>query len=320
MLERSHTSFWLALGACLVTATATAYVPQKKSPAAPTASERDFERMLKSLDAKQNKLEKEIEELGPRIALVEKRTIARGRAYYRMVRAGLLPVGGGFDALVDHAAAVERLRAALARDIELSRSLKRRLVNAKAELNKLKAERAPLTIQQQAMNRAKSVMKQADERREAFLRAFGQRSHSPHVAIYGTDKGSASLAARFSEMRGRLSMPLSGRSEILTPITPGDHLTLRIAASRDTAVRSVYPGRVAFVGKTHHGKTVVLDHGEGYFTVYGNLHHIEVKTEETVTERARLGWVLRFGDNRPTLLFEVRRGKKLLDASKWLGL
>ena len=115
-------------------------------------------------------------------------------------------------------------------------------------------------------------------------------------------------------------MPLTGRSEVLTPTKPGDHFTIQIMASRDAAVRSVYPGKVAFVGKTHHGQTVVLDHGEGYFSVYGNLHHVEVKANETVTERARLGWVLRFGAKKPTLLFEIRRGEKLLDASKWLGL
>jgi septal ring factor EnvC (AmiA/AmiB activator) len=140
------------------------------------------------------------------------------------------------------------------------------------------------------------------------------------VAIYSAEQGVNSLAARFSEMKGRLGLPLTGRSEVLTPTEPGEHFTLRIVASRDTAVRAVYPGKVVFVGKTHHNQTVVLDHGEGYFSVYGNLHHIEVKADEVVTERARLGWVLRFGSAKPTLLFEIRQGKALLDASKWLGL
>ncbi len=312
---------WIACAGVLVTASATAYVPQKGEPAPATSrGERDFERMLKTLDARQATLEKAIEETGPQMEIVDKRMIARGRAYYRMVRAGLLPVGGGFDALVDHAATVERLRAALARDVDLQRTLEHRLSSAKAELRKLKAERAPLMIQQEAMNRAKNVMQQADERREAFDRAFGNKTASPHVAIYSAEKGPSTMATRFSEMRGRLGLPLTGRSEVLTPTTPGDHRTLRIVASRDTAVRAVYPGKVVFVGKTHHSQTVVLDHGEGYFSVYGNLHHIEVKTDEVVTERARLGWVLRFGSVQPTLMFEIRKGKKLLDASKWLGL
>ncbi len=321
-MRRGHRSAILWLTGCgmFVAATATAYVPQKDPTPAPSHGEQDFARLLRDLDARQAHLEKEIAELGPRIDVVHKRTIARGRAYYRMVRAGLLPVGGGFDALVDHAATVERLRAALSRDVELERKLKARLVDAKEELRKVRAERAPLTIQQEAMSRAKNVLQQADERRDAFMRAFGQPSTMPHVAIYGADAAPTALAARFSEMKGRLSLPLTGRSEILTPTTPGEHKTLRIVASRDTAVRSVYPGKVVFVGNTHHGQTVVLDHGESYYTVYGNLHHVEVKQGEMVTERARLGWVLRFGSNKPTLLFEVRRNKELLEASQWLGL
>ena len=300
----------LAIGfaGLLVTATATAYEPNTTA-ASPVAGERDFERMLKALDAKSERLEREIEESGPKIEMVRKRSIARGRAYYRMVRAGLLPVGGGFEALVDHAATVERLRAALARDVELQRELTRRAADAEAELKKLRAERAPLMIQREAMNRARTVLQQADERRDAFDRAFGSRSSSPHVAIYGPEKGTSALAARFSEMKGRLGLPLTGRSEVLTPTTPGEHRTLRIVAARDSAVRAIYPGKVVFVGRTHHGQTVVLDHGESYFSVYGNLHHIEVKKDEVVTERARLGWVLRFGSNKPTLLFEIRRGR-----------
>ncbi len=327
MGSRRSTTIWAACSAVLLTATAAAYVPQQNAPApvAARSGEKDFERLLRDLDARQSRLETEIDGLGPAIELVRKRSVARGRAYYRMIRAGLLPVGGGFDALVDHAATVERLRAALFRDIERMRHLKTRLTNTKSELKRIRAQRAPLTIQQEAMSRAKNVMQQADERREAFLRAFGGSSANgsaarPHVAIYGTEKGTSSLASRFSEMRGRLGMPLTGRSEIMTPTSPGDHKTVRIVASRDTAVRSVYPGRVVFVGKTHHGQTVVLDHGESYFSVYGNLHHVEVKVDEVVTERARLGWVLRFGSNKPMLLFEIRQGKKLLDASKWLGL
>lgn len=321
-MKKRSIALWSIASAVFVTATAAAYVPQHKQATAtsePPSGEKDFERLLRDIDARQSKLEQEVEGLGPAIEMVEKRTIARGRAYYRMVRAGLLPVGGGFDALVDHAAAVERLRTALTRDMETSRSLKTRLASANAELKKLRAERAPLTIQQEAMSRARNVMQQADERREAFLSAFGGNS-VPHVTVYGPEQSTSSLAARFSDMRGRLSMPLTGRSEVITPTTPGEHKTLQIVASRDTAVRSVYPGKVVFVGKTHHGQTVVLDHGEGYFSVYGNLHHVEVKGDEIVTERARLGWVLRFGSNKPMLLFEVRHGKKLLDASKWLGL
>ncbi len=287
-----------------------------------TSETRDFERMLHDLDAKEKALEAELERIGPELDVVKKRLVARGRAYYRLVRAGLLPVGGGFEALVDHAASVERLRAALWRDVELEQQLITRSRVAAAELKKVRAERAPLTIQREAMERARSVMRQAEERQAAFDRAFGSGYSPPHTAIYGADgPAPAGPVAPFSEMRGRLSFPLTGRAEVLLPTVPSSEPEgLLLVASRDTAVRAVYPGRVAFVGDTQRGSTVVLDHGEGYFSVYGQLNHIEVKADERVHERARIGWVLRFGDKSPSLYFEIRRGKKLLDPAPWLGL
>lgn len=306
-----------ALAALCMVGSAAAFTPRQ------TPEARDFERMLHDLDAKEKALEVELERIGPELEVVKKRLVARGRAYYRLVRAGLLPVGGGFDALVDHAAAVERLRAALGRDVELEQQLLARSRVAAAELKKVRAERAPLTIQREAMERARSVMRQADERQAAFDRAFGSGGYSPpHTAIYGADGPvPAGPVAPFSEMRGRLSFPLTGRAEVLMPTAPSTEPEgLFLVASGDTAVRAVYPGRVAFVGDTQRGSTVVIDHGASYFSVYGQLNHIEVKVDEQIHERGRLGWVLRFGDKSPTLYFEIRRGKKLLDPAPWLGL
>jgi len=311
---------WLGALALLVATTAAAYTPQPSS-ADPT---KDFETLLRDLDVKQKRLEKEQAELGPRLKTVQKRTIARGRAYYRLIRAGLLPVGGGFEALVDHAAAVERLRAALGRDLELAEKLRARQASVEAELKQVRAQRAPLMIQADAMTRASSVMKQAEERRAAFERAFGRSGgySSDHLTVYGAsgpvDSGPV---APFPEMKGRLSFPLSGRAEVQVPAEPStEPQPLVLAASRDTAVRAVYPGRVVFAGKSHVGNAIILEHGGGWFTVYGNLDHLEVDVGDDLRERARLGWVLRYGSKRPTLHFEVRHGDDLLDPAPWLGL
>lgn len=315
-------SAWLGALAVLLATSAAAYTPSRASDGDPAT--RDFETLLRDLDVKQKRLEQEIEQIGPRLQLVEKRTVARGRAYYRLVRAGLLPVGGGFEALVDHAAAVERLRAALGRDLELAEELRARRASAEAELKQVRAQRAPLMIQADAMTRASSVMKQAEERRAAFERAFGHSGgySSDHLTIYGAsgpvDSGPV---APFPEMKGRLSFPLSGRAEVQMPTQPStEPQPLILVASRDTAVRSVYPGRVVFAGKSHVGEAVIVEHGGGWFTVYGSLDHLEVRVGEEVRERSRLGWVLRYGSKRPTLHFEVRKGDTLLDPAPWLGL
>lgn len=321
-----------AVLALLLTGSAGAYVPGASLPepvmtARPRASVEagpaDFEQMLSELESSEKRLEKELDELGPKIDTVKRRMVARGRAYYRLVRAGLLPVGGGFDSLVDHAATVERIRAALARDVELERALSMRQASATEELKRVKTERAPLMVQREAMHRARAAMQQADERRAAFARAFGGSTSLPHLAIYGAGADTVSEGAveRFSAMKGRLSLPLAGRAEVLTPPEPmrgAEGLTL--LASRDTAVRAVYAGRVTFAGETKHGGTIVVDHGERYFSVYGGLSRIEVRQGVDLPERATLGWILRTSSESPRLYFEIRRGQRLLDAAPWLGL
>ncbi len=323
-----------AVLAILVTGTAGAYVPSstlapRPAPAPAPAigrpeldSARDFERVLARLDEQERRLVAEIKELGPQQDLVRSRMIARGRYYYRLVRAGLLPVGGGFDSLVDHATRVERLRSALTRDIGIQARLKQRQAAARKELRRIRAERAPLTLHREAMKRARVAMQQAEERRAAFHRAFGNSTPSPHLTIYGAGTGpvDSEPVARFAAMRGRLSFPLAGRAEVRTSnqgdVGPG----LWLLGSRDTGVRSVYPGRVAFAGRTAHGLTVVVDHGDRYFTLYGNLQRVDVEVGESLSERSRPGWVMRHGGGAPQLYFELRRGQSVLNAAPWLGL
>ncbi len=287
-----------------------------------TRGARDFEHMVAELEDQEQRLRRELDELRPKIDTAHRRMVARGRAYYRLVRAGLLPVGGGFDALVEHAATVERLRAALGRDVKLVRKLEDRQTEAKRQLRRTTAEKAPLMVQREAMRRAGVAMREAEERRAAFLRAFGGASSgTPHLAIYGAGTGpvTGEPLVRFSQTKGRLSFPLAGRFEVVTPHQPSEE-GLQLVAARDSAVRAVYAGRVAFVGPTDHGKTVVLEHGEGYYSVYGGLQRVEVKAKERLLERERLGWVLRTATRRPTLYFELRKGRRLLDPAPWLGL
>lgn len=326
--------------AVLIATTAGAYVPgqhdatsEERGIGAAVSSNQssprtsaELERLLEQLDAEEERLEGELAALDPRRGTVRRRMIARGRAYYRLVRAGLLPVGGGFEALVDHATRVEQLRAALARDLAAERQLEDRRKELERRLKHVQAERAPLEVHRQALERAGAAMREADERRAAFLRAFGGSDPAGgHLAIYGAGTGPlhGPPVDGFEAMRGRLSFPLAGRAEVPSPADPrsGDGPGLTLEAVQPTAVRAVYPGRVVLVGRyLDYGQTVLVDHGDRFFTVYGRLSRAEVRLGDSVAERGRIGWIDRHGAARPTLYFEIRKGTAPLDAASWLGL
>ncbi len=77
-------------------------------------------------------------------------------------------------------------------------------------------------------------------------------------------------------MKGRLPFPLPGRAEIRSARRPGaDGPGLEMRVPRGSPVRAVYAGRVAFADSyAAYGKTIILDHGNSYYTVSANLEDI----------------------------------------------
>ena len=91
-------------------------------------------------------------------------------------------------------------------------------------------------------------------------------------------------------------------------------------ASTSTA-RSGDAGRVVFAGKyAAYGNTVVLDHGEHYFSLYASLQRIDVTVGQALPELGRVGWVTRQGQQPPGLYFELRHRERVLKARSWLGI
>lgn len=287
----------------------------------------EFDRMLDKLSAEEQALQEEADSIGPTLALVHQRMLARARAHVRHLRAGVLPAGGGFDALVDHAATVERTRLALERDRNAEADLMKRKVEVGERLTKIRALKAPLLVQREAMARASLALKQADERQAAFSRAFETSSKPPdYMAIYGSDlaggEGSGAEASGFKTLRGRLPMPISGRAEarrVYKAGAGGPGLELRGMAQ--ASVRSVALGRVVFAERYEpYGLTVIVDHGDGYASVYGNLASSEVKNGDVVRPSFRLGTAGGGESGSGALYFELRRKAEILDPGAWLGI
>ncbi len=283
----------------------------------------DPEKRVEELRRKERAVKKDLGALKREAEGARVRTVARGRAYVRLARAGLLPVGGGFEATVDHASKIERLHRAIARDIELERKLARRRVALSKRLDALRAQREPLEVQARATAHARGAILAAQDRALAFQRAFESSGTAPHTAIYGgigpIDPSAA--ASGMASMKGRLPFPMTGRAEIHSARRPGaDGPGLEMRAPRGTPVRAVYPGRVAFADSyAAYGKTIIVEHGDRHYTVSANLDEIAVKAGEDVTTGARIGSVGDSGEGS-MLYFEIRVGTETVDPAEWFGI
>jgi septal ring factor EnvC (AmiA/AmiB activator) len=289
--------------------------------AAAGSSSAEIERMLAKVEADERALAAELEESRPRLEMTRRRVIVRGRAYYRLVRAGLLPAGGGFDALVDHAAHVERTRRALDRDVATVATLEKRLGELENKLARLRAEKGPLEVQREALRRARAALAEAEERRAAFARAFESSVRPSAVAVYGTDYGpTPDASAGFRSLRGRLPFPIAGRAEV-NRVNRGSGPGVEMLAPSGTAVRSVAAGRVSFADRyDDYGLTVILDHGDHYYSVYASLAGADVHVGDTITAGARVGTVGSVDGTPPKLYFELRHNATTIDPAPWLGL
>jgi murein DD-endopeptidase MepM/ murein hydrolase activator NlpD len=301
--------------------------PPSAPPAAPNPTPKggsagELERVLRAIEKDEQATKKRLDEITRETALTHARSIVRGRAYVRLVRAGLLPVGGGFDALVDHATRLERLYRGLSSDLELEKRLnvERRKLTEKLEL--LRTRRAPLEAEQRLLADAEVAVMAAEERKLAFESAFNLSGDGAHSAVYGAAPGPSDpsdLASGFAALRGRLPFPITGRSEIRSArraSSQGPGLEMKAPAG--TVVRAVFAGRVAFADSyADYGTTVIIDHGARHYTVSANLATAEVKVGDEVNAGERLGSV---GGTPSALYFEVRVGKDTVDPAEWLGL
>ena len=126
----------------------------------------------------------------------------------------------------------------------------------------------------------------------------------------------------FAKLRGRLSWPVAGKVELGYGDTIAGGLRsngIEIAADRGANVRAVHEGRVIFADwLSGRGLLIILDHGNGYLSLYGHNEQLfkqagaTVRAGETIAAAGDSG-----GRARPGLYFEIRRAGKPVNPSGW---
>jgi septal ring factor EnvC (AmiA/AmiB activator) len=128
----------------------------------------------------------------------------------------------------------------------------------------------------------------------------------------------------FSEHRGRLTWPVAGTllRDFGQPRVGGQLKWngVVLAAPRGREVRSVYHGRVAFADwLAVMGLLVIVDHGEGYMTLYGYNETILKNAGDWVAPGDVIATVGDSGGQTEAgLYFEIRQGTQPLNPRRWV--
>ncbi len=135
------------------------------------------------------------------------------------------------------------------------------------------------------------------------------------------------ISGSFARQKGKLNWPVPGT--ILHPFGRYKNPQLKtvlyntgidIRAPKGAPVRCVFPGVVSLITYlSGFGNTVIVDHNDGYYTVYSHLDDIQVTKFQFLEAGDVIGAVGESGSlEGPVLHFEIYGGKKPLNPQKWL--
>ena len=136
-----------------------------------------------------------------------------------------------------------------------------------------------------------------------------------------------SSSKNFTNLKGKLPWPLEGKVAIPYGSqkdpqfnTPIFRSGTYIQSNADSLAKSVYTGKVVFAEWFKgYGQLVIVNHGDGYHTLYGSLSEIFTKVGDIIKGRQAVGRIGNSGIlSLPGLYFELRYKGKPLDPLQWL--
>ena len=211
--------------------------------------------------------------------------------------------------------------------------LDRRREEREAEFAKYTALASERSLKLQSLQRsARSTERrltelQKDESRLNGLLAALERARREEIARSALRGGTSTAGSITTADLGKLDWPVEGAIvyRFGRDTLPSGGIIrwngVGIAAPVGTPVKAVESGKVRLVGQFGtYGLTIVLEHGNGYYSVYSHLESAEVKLGASVDKGRVIGTVGgQNSDYGPHLHFEIRGENQIaLDPTTWL--
>lgn len=218
-----------------------------------------------------------------------------------------------------HLAEIATLDASLAEEESRLTALEQR---QKGELAKLTASRerrgrALVALDEESKNRAKELDRLKDQQSglEKLVREL--RRALERIDKFPTDSKDA-----FAKLRGKLAWPAAGKLAATFGQTRAGGVKwdgVLVAGAQGSPVRAVYHGRVVYADwLSGLGLLVIVDHGDGYLSLYGHNERLYKEVGERVTAGDTIATVGDSGGrSTPALYFEIRKGGKPVDPRPW---
>lgn len=223
----------------------------------------------------------------------------------------------------------------------------------KAKLSEFFAEKAELQKQQNILQerlkrivevstelaqKEASLMQTQNERTEALDKIKNQKTmllkkmkelRDTKLAEKLEDTGllDGLIRESFIAEKGRLQLPVRGQVKQRFGIVKApessyykNHKGIFIQTREKSDVKAVFGGKVAFAGDVGgFGKTLILDHGDHFYSVYSSLSNLNVTQGQAISRMHPLGQSGSSGFYKdPGVYFEIRHFAEPLDPAQWV--
>ena len=217
---------------------------------------------------------------------------------------------------------VQNQKQVLEHEMEAKARLIETTLEEKSKSEKAQTERKKLLVQ------VRKDKKAVEERLRQMRLAYQQiKTRIAEEEKKRSRAETTTVSTRFNGLKGGLMWPVRGKvvshygrqkDPVLKTWTENLGIDIR-TAERDT-VRAVHKGKVAWVDwQRGMGNLVVVDHGDGFYTVYGYLDAVWVEAGQALEAGDSVG---RVGDknslNGSTLNFQVWNTVNHVDPETWL--
>jgi septal ring factor EnvC (AmiA/AmiB activator) len=195
-----------------------------------------------------------------------------------------------------------------------------RIEESRRQLGTLKRDEERLTALIKRLAREAAARKEAERKKEAARKKSGKRLENK--ALPDADSG----GGNFRQLRGKLRLPVIGEltNRFGSPRKDSglSWKGLFIAAKTGREVKAVADGRIVYADWLRgFGNLLILDHGDGYMSLYGNNEALlrqageEARAGDTIASVGASG-----GNPESGLYFELRYQGKPFDPLPWVTL
>ena len=158
-----------------------------------------------------------------------------------------------------------------------------------------------------------SAIVQKQDRLELLKARITQLNEAPDQALFSKQQGSlrdptsGQLKNRYAEPKARGLLKWEG---------------ITISAPLGQQIEAIFDGTVVFADQLQGlGNVAILDHGEGYMSLYGLADFLVVEKDQKVIGGEVIATVgASHGDVESTLYFEIRHNANTLNPEDWLSL